>query len=354
MAKFIKEISKKTGMVPGTLVHVGEKRAHDIKCTVFSYDADSFQEKEVKNVDECLSVKKEAEVNWFNIDGVHNVDIIKKIGDKFEIHPLVLEDIMNTSQRPKFEDFGKYFFIVIKMLYKGGDASEILAEQVSLIVGEDFVLSFQERTGDVFETIRERIRTNKGRVRQKGVDYLAYALLDAIVDNYFSIIEELGEKIEKIEENLLKRPSPRILQTLQNLKRDSIFLRKAIWPLRETISALTRGESPLIKKATVIYLRDVYDHAIQVIDAIEAFRDLISGLLDIYLSSLSNKMNEVMKVLTIFAAIFIPLTFVAGIYGMNFKYMPELEWKYGYFMVLGLMFTIGILLLAVFKRKKWF
>ncbi|MFH1856402.1 MAG: magnesium/cobalt transporter CorA [Candidatus Omnitrophota bacterium] len=354
MPKYIKRVSKKSGMLPGTLVHIGEKKVEKVKITVIDYDAERFEEKEFKNIEDVFEFKDSPLISWINIDGVHNVDVVKKIGDHFKIHPLALEDVMNTAQRPKFEDFGEYVFLVIKMLYTGNVPGEIVSEQISLIVGENFVISFQERTGDVFETVRERIRTAKGRIRQKGSDYLAYSLIDAVVDNYFSILEALGEKVEKIEETLIKRPSSQVLQTLQNLKRDAIFLRKAIWPLREAISALTRGESSVIKESTIIYLRNVYDHAVQVIDTVETFRDLISGLLDIYLSSLSNKMNEVMKVLTIFASIFIPLTFVAGIYGMNFKYMPELEWRYGYFIVLGGMFVIGISLLIAFKRKKWF
>ncbi|MFH1846743.1 MAG: magnesium/cobalt transporter CorA [Candidatus Omnitrophota bacterium] len=354
MPKYIKRVSKKSGMLPGTLVHIGEKKVEKVKITVMNYDAEQFEEKELKNIEEVFEFKDSPLISWINIDGVHNVDVVKKIGDHFKVHPLTLEDVMNTAQRPKFEDFGEYIFLVFKMLYTGNVPGEIVSEQISLIVGENFVISFQERTGDVFETVRERIRTAKGRIRQKGADYLAYSLIDAVVDNYFSILEVLGEKVEKMEETIVKRPSSQVLQTLQNLKRDAIFLRKAIWPLREAISALTRGESVIIKEPTVIYLRDVYDHTIQVIDTVEAFRDLVSGTLDVYLSSLSNKMNEVMKVLTIFASIFIPLTFVAGVYGMNFKYMPELEWRYGYFIVLGGMFVIGISLLVAFKRKKWF
>ena len=269
------------------------------------------------------------------------------------MHPLIQEDIVNTGQRPRAEDFEAYVFVVLKMMYNGGKIG-IVSEQVSLVLGPNFVISFQEQEGDVFDAIRERIRKEKGRIRKEGSDYLAYALLDAIVDNYFLVLEELGEEIERIEEKLVKDPTPRTLQTIHDLKRDSLFLRKSIWPLREVINGLVKSESLLIKPTTEIYLRDVYEHTIQVIDTVETFRDMISGMLDIYLSSISNRMNEVMKVLTIFAAIFIPLTFVAGIYGMNFKYMPELEWRWGYFMVLGLMAIIGGTLVAYFKNKKWF
>jgi len=353
MVKFIKRISKTSGHMPGELVHVGEKKIDKVKITVIDYDVGNFQEKEVKNIEEVFPFKETPTVTWVNIDGLHEVDIIEKIGNNFQMHPLTLEDIVNTSQRPKYEDFDKYIFVVLKMLMLDDAKKEIISEQVSLIFGFDFVISFQEREGDVFNPIRERIRKAKGRIRKMGADYLAYSLLDAVVDNYFSILEKLGEKIEDMEEELVTNPMPQTLQAIHNLKRDTIFLRKSVWPLREVISSLERGESKLIKKGTHIFLRDVYEHTIQVIDTIETFRDMVSGMLDIYLSSVSNKMNEIMKVLTIFAAIFIPLTFIAGIYGMNFEFMPELKWKWGYFYLLGLMAVVGFGMLFHFRRKKW-
>jgi magnesium transporter len=354
MAKFIKRLSKQAGLVPGALVHIGERKTETTKITVFDYDAENFQEKVVEKVEDVFPLKETPTVTWVNIDGVHETSVIEKIGKHFELHPLVQEDIVNTGQRPKFEDLEKYIFISLKMLYCGDEEGEIIIEQVSLVVGTNFVLSFQEREGDVFNPIRERIRRSKGRIRKMGPDYLAYALMDAVVDNYFSILESFGEDMEKLEEDLAVNPRFEVLQTIHKLKKDAILLRKSVWPLREMISGLQRGESPLIKEGTIIYFRDVYDHTIQMIDTIEAFRDMVSGLLDIYLSSVSNKMNEIMKVLTIFAAIFIPLTCVAGIYGMNFKYMPELEWRWGYFAVLGLMASIAGSLIIYFKRKKWF
>jgi len=251
------------------------------------------------------------------------------------------------------EDFVDYIFIVLKMLYYNEKENEIKAEQVSLILGSGFVMSFQESEGDVFDPIRERIRSNRGRIRKAGADYLAYVLIDEIVDNYFIILEKLGEKIEDIEDKLVTNPAPETLQTIHSLKREMIFLRKSVWPLREVISRLERWESPLINKSMNIYLRDVYDHTIQVIDAIETFRDMLSGMLDIYLSSISNRMNQVMKVLTIIATIFIPLTFIVGIYGMNFKFMPELEQFWGYPMVYLIMSVIGVLMMIYFRRRKW-
>lgn len=354
MTKFIKRLSKQAGLVPGTLIHIGERKTENTKITVFDYDDEKFQEKVVEKTEDVFPFKDTSTVTWVNVDGVHETSVIEEIGKHFGLHPLVQEDIVNTGQRPKFEDFEKYIFISLKMLYAGEDDGEIIIEQVSLVVGTNFVLSFQEREGDVFNFIRDRIRQHKGRIRKMGSDYLAYALMDAVVDNYFSILEGFGDDMEKLEEELAVDPRFEVMQTINKLKRDAIFLRKSVWPLREVISSLQRGESPLIKQETIIYFRDVYDHTIQTIDTIEAFRDMVSGLLDVYLSSISNKMNEVMKVLTIFAAIFIPLTFVAGVYGMNFKYMPELEWHYAYFMVLGIMAVIAGSLIIHFKRKKWF
>lgn len=353
MVKFIKRISKTAGHVPGELVHVGEKKVDEVKVSVIDYDDKNFQEKIIANIEELLPFKDTPTVTWININGLHDVDFIEKIGNNFEMHPLTLEDIVNTGQRPKYEDFDQYIFVTLKILMFDEEKKEIISEQVSLVFGANFVISFQEIEGDVFNPIRERIRNAKGRIRKMGPDYLAYSLLDAVVDNYFSILEKFGEKIEGMEEDLVANPTPQTLQAIHDLKRDAIFLRKSVWPLREVAGGLERSESILIKKETHIFLRDVYDHTIQVIDTIETFRDMVSGMLDIYLSSVSNRMNEVMKVLTIFAAIFIPLTFMAGVYGMNFEFMPELKWKWGYFALLGLMAVVGFGMLFHFRRKKW-
>ena len=353
MSKTIKKISKTAGFAPGTLVHIGEKKTDRVKITIIDYDEAQFQEKVAKTIEECFPFKKTPTVTWINIDGIHDVEIIDKLGKQFDLHTLVLEDILNTGQRPKYEDFDNHLFIVLKMIMFDENRNDIFSEQVSILFGENFVISFQEQEGDVFEPIRDRLRNAKGRIRKMGADYLAYALVDAIVDSYYLILEKMGEKIEEMEEELVTNPTPQTLQTIHNLKRDTIFLRKSVWPLREVVNVLERGESKLIKKTTHIFLRDVYDHTIQVIDTIETFRDMISGMLDIYLSSISNRMNEVMKVLTIFAAIFIPLTFIVGIYGMNFQYMPELQWHWGYFGVLGFMAFVGIIMLVYFRKKKW-
>lgn len=353
MAKLIKKHSRKAGLPPGTLVHIGKRKEESVRVTIIDYDEENFQEKQLSAIEQCFPFKETATVTWINIDGIHDVSLIEKLGKQFELHPLILEDILNTEQRPKLEDFEKYIFIVLKMLSYDDKEQTIEAEQVSLVVGPNFVISFQERVGDVFEQIRERIRNAKGRVRRMGADYLGYTLIDAVVDGYFSILEKFGEKVEALEEELVTEPTNKTMQQIHNLKRELILLRKSVWPLREVISALQKSDISIIKETTGIYLRDVYDHTIQIIDTIESFRDMVSGMLDIYLSSISNRMNAVMKVLTIIATIFIPLTFVAGIYGMNFKFMPELEWRWGYPAVLAVMVAVAVIMLIYFRRKKW-
>jgi magnesium transporter len=349
----IKRHSRKAGLPPGTLVHIGERKAEQIRITLIDYNEQNFQERVVEKIEECFPFKEMPTVTWINIDGLHSIETIEKIGKNFELHPLILEDILNTGQRPKCEDYEKCLFLVLKMLTYNNESNSIQSEQVSLVLGQNFVISFQEAVGDVFEQIRDRIRNAKGKIRKMSVDYLAYTLIDAIVDNYFLILEKMGEQIESMEEELITKPSDKIVRMIHSLKRELIFLRKSVWPLRELINSLQKTESSLITYSTEPYLRDVYDHTIQVIDTVESFRDMVSGMLDIYLSSISNRMNAVMKVLTIIATIFIPLTFIAGIYGMNFKYMPELGWKWGYFIVLIVMAAVGVSMLIYFKRKKW-
>ena len=353
MRRLIKKRSEKAGLPPGTLVHIGEMKDENVKIRIIDYDEAQFEEKDAKTIEESFPFKDKPTVTWINIDGLHEVEIIEKLGSHFGLHPLLLEDILNTDQRPKMEDYGDYIFVVLKMIYPGEKKDEIEAEQVSLIFGLNFVISFQEREGDVFNPIRDRILNNKGRIRKAGADYLAYSLLDAIVDNYFLILENTGEKIEDTEQQLATNPSPETLQYVREMKNEMIFLRKSIWPLRELINGLERSESTLIHESTGAYLRDVYDHTIQIIDTIESYRDMISGMVDLYLSSISNKMNEVMKVLTIFASIFIPLTFIAGIYGMNFEFMPELKWHWAYFGFWGVVILVTGFMVFYFRRKKW-
>jgi magnesium transporter len=354
MPKLLKKRSKKIGLPPGTLVHIGEKRIEKSKVSLIDYDDQHVDEREVEAIEECFVFRDKPTATWINVEGVHQVEVIKKLGECYGFHPLVLEDILNTDQRPKMEIYGNYLYIVLKMLHGGNLNHPVEAEQVSLILGSNFVISFQEgKEGDIFNPVRERIRSGKGLIRKMGSDYLAYSLLDTIVDNYFLILEKMGERVEFLEEELITNPSNKTLQEIQKFKNEMIFVRKAVWPLREVVSGLGRKESALIKESTEIYLRDVYDHTVQVIDTIEIYREMLSGMLDIYLSSVSNRMNSVMKVLTIIATIFIPLTFIVGIYGMNFKYMPELEWRWGYLAVWVIIIMIGISMLIFFKKKKW-
>jgi magnesium transporter len=351
--RLLRKREQKIGLPPGSLIHIGERKAERVRISLIDFSATSLEEKEVARIEECYPALERDTVSWINIDGLHQVDLLEQVGTRFQIHPLVLEDILTTDHRPKLEDYDSYLFLVLKMLFFDGTTREVRAEQVSLILGPDYVLSFQEQRGDVFEAVRERIRNNKGRIRKSGADYLAYALLDAIVDSYYGILEQISDQIEYLEEELVVDPTSSTLNKIHHFKREMILLRKSVWPLRELISALQREGTPLVQKSTGIFLRDVYDNTVQVVDTVETFRDIISGMLDLYLSSMSNRMNEIMKVLTIIATIFIPLTFIAGVYGMNFSYMPELKWRWGYFAVLGVMLVIAGGLLWFFRRKKW-
>ncbi|HEX2768867.1 MAG TPA: magnesium/cobalt transporter CorA [Geobacteraceae bacterium] len=353
MERMVKERSVKSGLPPGTLVHIGEKSDREIKITVTDYSETLCEEKEIKALKECFYHTDPSIISWINVEGLHEIEVIQQVGECEGLHPLVLEDILNTDQRPKLEDFGDYLYIVLKMLRKG-EGTDIATEQVSLILGVNFVISFQEGIkGDVFDPIRERIRNGKGKLRSMGADYLAYSLMDAIVDNYFVVLEATEERIEVLEEEVMVSPSAETVRKLHKLKRDMIFLRKVVWPLREVLAAMTRRESKLISDQVALYLRDVYDHVIQVIDIIEVSRDILSGMLDIYLSSMSNRLNEVMKFLTVIGTIFMPLTFLVGVYGMNFKYLPELEWHYGYYAVWIFMVALSVAMILYFKRKRW-
>jgi magnesium transporter len=351
--KALKKRTGKVGLPPGTPIYVGEKKIEKVKISVINYDETQFLEKETRSPQDILPLKEKPTVTWISIAGIHEVDTIEEIGRSFGLHPLIVEDIVNTDQRIKMEDFGNYIFVVLKMFFYDENKNEINAEQMSLILGSNFVISFLENESDIFKPIKERIQNGKGRARKLGADYLAYSLLDAIVDNYFVILEKLGERIEDLEDELVVKPEPKILEEIHRLRREMIFLRKSVWPLREIIACLERGETSLIQKSTEIYIRDVYDHTIQVMDAVETYRDMLAGMLETYLSSISNKMNEIMKVLTIIATIFIPLTFIAGVYGMNFKFMPELGWRWSYLIIWAIMIVVAVFMIFFFKRKKW-
>jgi len=352
MSKALKKRSEKAGLQPGALVYLGDREARKADVTVFDYDEVSFTEQKVRAVKECIPFRDRPTVTWINVGGL-DVDFIEGLGACFSLHPLLLEDIADTEQRPKLDEFEDYLFIVLRMLLFDEARREVVGEQVSLVLGRNYVLSFQEDGGDTFDPVRERLRNNKGIIRKMGADHLAYSLFDAVVDGYFVILEKIGDKIEDLEDELVVNPTTEVLQAIYDLKRQMAVLRKSVWPLREIISKLERIDTKLITKSTKIYLRDVYDHTIQVIETVETYRDLLSGMLDIYLSSISNKMNEIMKVLTIIGTIFIPLTFVAGIYGMNFRNMPELNWAWGYPLVMTVMLAIALVMVLFFRRRRW-
>ena len=345
--------SQKAGLPPGTVVHVGDKPDAPVKLTVMHFDEQHFVEYDASEIETCLQSLQQPGVTWLNVAGLHDANLIETLGDRLGLHPLVLEDIANTSQRPKVEDYESFFFIVLKMLEYEQAEGQVLVEQVSLVLGENYLLSFQEDESDVFDPVRTRLRNGAGRLRKLGPDYLAYSLIDAVVDNYFIILEEIGDEIEAIEEQVSLHPEQQPLPVIYRLKREMIALRRAVWPLREVIAALQHSESPLIQPGTVIYLRDIYDHTIQIMDTVESMRDLLSGMLDVYLSVLSNRMNEIMKVLTVFSTIFIPLTFLAGVYGMNFRHFPEINWPFGYAFFWLICGVVVLLMLLYYRRKRW-
>jgi magnesium transporter len=353
MARYIKRNRKKVGESPGSLVHVGEYKNEKIELTLIEYDKEFYKKRELLKIDECYKLKDKSTIKWVNVEGIDDINIIESIGKEFKFHPLMLEDILNTNQRPKMDDYEDYILVVLKMVYYNEDLKQIVTEQVSLVLVDNYIFSFQEFKGDVFDGIRDRIAFAKGNIRKMGPDYLMYALLDAIVDSYFTILEQVGDYSEEIEHKLMEEPEKEVLQNIYGLKREIIYLSNSIWPLRELVNNLTRVDSKLIGETTELYLRDVYDHIIQIIDILESYRDITSGMLDTYLSSIGNKTNDVMKVLTIFSTIFIPLTFIAGIYGMNFRYFPELEWPWAYPVFWAVTISMISIMIAYFRRKKW-
>jgi magnesium transporter len=332
---------------------VGEQRVEQSTIAVIDFNEDVFTERLIENDEECRKFIGTDTVSWVNFTGLHDVARLQRLGDLFQIHPLVLEDILNTGQRPRFEEVDDRLFIVVRMLYRRAAGHEIVSEQVSFLVGCGYVLTFQEDEGDVFDMIRERLRHARGRVRSMGPDYLAYALIDAIVDNYFVILDDIGMAIEDLQDAIFEKPDHSALRRLHDLRSDMIFIRKALWPMREAVSAMEKTDNVLIARATRPYLRDVYEHTVQVIDSIETMRDMLTAAMEIHMSSTSNRMNQVMQVLTVIATIFIPLTFIVGVYGMNFEFMPELKWRYGYAAIWGVMIAVAGVMLAFFRRRRW-
>jgi len=346
--------SRKAGLPPGTPVHIGSSRSGATALTLIGYDGEQLVEQRDASFEDCIAARGRYPVVWINVEGVHDVALLEKLAPAFGLHPLVVEDIANTSQRPKIEDYGETLYAVLRMLYYHENRHDLASEQVSLILGIDFVLSFQEGIeGHVFNAVRERLRAGKGRLRHEGPDFLLYSLMDEVVDSYFGVLERLGDRIEHLDEQMASSQLPEVSRPLHRLKRHMIWLRKAVWPLRELLLSLDRGESTLVRPSTRVYLKDVYDHTIEIIETVETYRDVLSSMLEIHLTLITNRLNEVMKVLTVIATIFIPLTFITGIYGMNFRHMPELDWTWAYPAVLAGMGALGVGLVLFFRRKKW-
>ncbi len=349
--KLVQKRSKKTGLPPGTLVHIGERKSEKVTVAVFRYSTTSCEELQVEQVDQ-LSPPADESVIWINVGGVHKVEMVETLGKQFSLHPLLLEDVTNTDQRPKLDDYEAYIFLVMKMLSLT-DRKDIAVEQVSFVLGKNYVISFQENGTDVFQPVRERLRGGKGRLRQSGADYLLYALVDAIVDQYFAVLELSGEQIEAVQQAVVDDPKPETLNEIHALKRQLLFVRRAVWPLRDVMTNLSRSDCPFLQHPTRLFFRDVYDHVVQIVDTIEILREMVSASLDIYLSSVSYRLNTIMRVLTVITTIFMPLSFIASIYGMNFEYMPELRSPWGYPLVLGVMAAVGVGMLVLFRNKRW-
>ncbi|MCG6987576.1 MAG: magnesium/cobalt transporter CorA [Gemmatimonadetes bacterium] len=353
MGRLVRRAVKKPGTAPGTLVHSGEKKVERTLIRYIDYDADELHEAEVPDVSACLSMKDSPTVSWVDVDGLHDVELVQRLGEHFGWHPLMLEDIVSVGQRAKLEEYDGALYIVVPMLRWNADTLQADEEQLSLILGDRYVFTFQERVGDVFDGVRERLRTSRGRIRARGPDYLTYALIDAVVDNYFVVLEGIGELTEGLEEEVIVDPREHTIQRLHALKRELLSIRRAVWPLRDLVSSLVRDELERFTDETQVFLRDVRDHAVHVLDTVEALRDVVSGMMDLYLSTVSFRTNEIMKVLTVMASIFIPLTFLAGVYGMNFEHMPELHWPWAYPALLALMLVIGGGMVLYFRRKGW-
>ncbi len=344
--------AKKAGLPPGTPIYIGQPKVEQVYCRAYLYNQSDLEERTLCP-DECARLRREGMTLWLDVVGLHDVDAIRTLASAFHLHPLTLEDILNTHQRPKAEEYEGYLYLVMRMLTFDTREGRIMSEQVSLVIGNDFVLSFQEREGDVFEPVRERLRSAPSRLRARGADFLAYSLIDAIVDHYFVVLEHVGDQIERLDVQLMAQVDSALLQAIQSWRHTLLEFSHAVWPLREAIGWLARGETPLIHESTRLYLRDVYDHLMYVIENLTTYREMLSNLVELHLSATSNRLNEVMKTLTIIATIFMPLSFIVGIYGMNFDYMPELHWRWGYPAVLLLTLTIALGLILYFRRKGW-
>jgi len=353
VTRLVGSMSKQPGSAPGTLQHTGRRKMEKVRLRLIDYDADSIREEELARIEDSFAYVTEPPVSWVNVDGLHDVSVAEAVAERFGVHRLAMEDVLSPTQRPKVEEYDDHFLVIVKMLSFDAETDSISAEQLSLIVGPNYLFSFQERPGDVFEPVRERLRQGRPRIRSRGTDYLAYALIDAVVDNYFRVLEQIGDRIEELETTAMEDPSIDVMHRIHHLKGEVLVLRRAVWPLRETLGQMYRGEIPGISEETQLFLRDVYDHCVQVIDTAETLREVLSGAMDLYMSGVSNRMNEVMKVLTIIATIFIPLSFFAGLYGMNFEYMPELGVRWAYPVLLAAMATVAGFMIWFFRRRGW-
>jgi magnesium transporter len=342
----------KVGLAPGALIHLGERKTEQPTITLIEYSDTELVEYCFTSTEEAHSFRPRLPVLWLNVHGLHEPEVMAEIGRRFRLHPLVLEDILNTNQRPKVDDYGDYLFMVARFFEIDSDNGQVSSDQVSLILGRNFVLSFQERPSGRFDPVRERLRQDRGQIRKLGADYLAYSLLDAIVDRYFTILEDIGERTEELENMMLEQPKPGTLQAVHQLKRETLTLRRSIWPLREVINSLTRADDRFFRPETRPYLRDIYDHTVHAIESLEANRDVIAGMLDIYLSAVSNRVNQEVRALTVIAIIFMPATLISGIFGMNFKVMPPLDWPNGFMIALGMMATVATTLSIIFWRRR--
>jgi len=354
--KNTKKVSIKKGLSAGSLVFVGDTKMEPPRVSIIEYNADEIRTQTITQTvgwQPVVPAASSAGVTWINIDGLQDIALIERLGARFGIDRLTLEDLLNTTQRPKLDEFKNYVFLIVNVLGYQKDGITLDIEQISFVLGSNFVLSFQEIEGDTFDSVRQRLQKSSGLLRNRSADFLLYSLLDTIVDNYFEIMEKLSEKIEILEEKMLYGGHYGGINEIYALKKELTRVRKSIYPLREVIAALDRNDSRILAADTKWFIRDIYDHTLQVIDHIETFRDTASALIELHMSNVSNKMNEVMKLLTVISTIFIPLTFIAGVYGMNFENMPELKWHYGYFEVWGVMIVIAIGMIYYFKRKEW-
>lgn len=343
--------TRRPGLAPGTLVFTGEKKIANANVLMLQFREDKLIENFQK--DAIPPPQQEALVTWYDVKGLHNVQLIEKLGLQYNVHPLVLEDILDTQQRPKFEEYENGIFITLRAFTFDQETQEITAEHIAIYAGEDFVLSFQELADDTFAPVRERIRISNGRIRKRGSDYLAYALVDSVVDHYFLVLDQIQETIEQLEDEVLNNPDRQSKERIHQLKLQVLQVRKYMLPLREAVNWFVKSDCPIIQESTELFVRDLYDHILQIIDMLDTYRDIMNGLYDLYLSEISYRTNSVMQLLTIISTIFIPLTFLVGVYGMNFKYMPELDWRYGYFFVWGLMVIMATIMLFIFRKKKW-